>query len=488
MESPMAASNNPAPAVAERILGTAPPSLVGKGRAPLVEACTMMMKDGIRILLVEDDRENCRMLEEALRNWGYTVTSVLSGHDALAACQAQEFDLVLTDIRLGDVGGLEILRAFRQRQPRTLVIMMTGFGSVDTAVDSVKAGAFDYVSKPFKLDEIRLLLERAGEQLQEKGRGQAAAAPADTEVMLLGHSRAMAEVYKQIARVAAGKTTVLIRGESGTGKELVARAIHQHSDRAGRAFVAINCAALPDALLESELFGYSRGAHSTATADKPGVFELAAGGTLLLDEVGDMSFPLQAKFLRVLEDTETRRLGDTRAIRTDVRVIAATNKPLEKLVKDEQFRSDLFYRLNVVSLTLPALRDRLEDIPVLVEHFVRRACAAQKKPAMAVAPETLAKLQAHGWPGNVRELENVIERAVLMTGRSRILPEDLPDAILSSKAPRATMSLEAMEREHIIQALAETRGNVKAAAAALGIDRKTLYRKTAEYGIEIVRE
>jgi DNA-binding NtrC family response regulator len=445
------------------------------------------MKD-IRILLVEDDRENCLMLKEVLGKWGYQVTEAYSGEEALDRSRKEAFDIVLTDIRMAQMSGLDVLREFRRAHPRTQVIMMTGFGSVDTAVDAMKGGAFEYISKPFKFDEIKLTLRRAIEQLQAEG---GPGAPTDPEngapVNLIGHSRAMAEIYKTIARVAVGKSTVLIQGESGTGKELVARLIHSHSDRASKPYLAINCAAVPEALLESELFGYARGAHSTATADKPGLFELASGGTLLLDEVGDMSLTLQAKLLRVLEDSETRRLGDTRTVRTDVRLIASTNKDLARLIREEKFRSDLFYRLNVVSITLPPLRERREDIPALVDHFIRKYNASAHKTVAGAAPEVLAAFQANPWAGNVRELENVIERAVILNSKSRIMLEDLPPAVRAPQ-PGGSFSLEEMERRHIVQVLQETKGNVKAAAGVLGIDRKTLYRKAAEYGIDIVRE
>ncbi|HVR86418.1 MAG TPA: sigma-54 dependent transcriptional regulator [Planctomycetota bacterium] len=445
------------------------------------------MKD-IRILLVEDDRENCLMLKEVLGKWGYQVIEAYSGEEALDRSRKEAFDIVLTDIRMAQTSGLDVLREFRKSHPRTQVIMMTGFGSVDTAVDAMKGGAFEYISKPFKFDEIKLTLKRAIEQLQaQSGAGASAWSDPAAPVTLVGHSRSMAEIYKTIARVAVGKSTVLIQGESGTGKELVARSIHSHSDRAAKPYLAINCAAVPEALLESELFGYARGAHSTATSDKPGLFELASGGTLLLDEVGDMSLTLQAKLLRVLEDSETRRLGDTRTLKTDVRLIASTNKDLAKLIREEKFRSDLFYRLNVVSITLPPLRDRKEDISGLVDHFLQKYSSAAHKSVANAAPDVMAAFQSYGWPGNVRELENVIERAVVLNSKSRIMLEDLPPTVRTPQAGGA-LSLEEMERRHIVQVLQETKGNVKAAAGVLGIDRKTLYRKAAEYGIDIVRE
>ena len=451
----------------------------------LAQQLRVSMDHPARLLLVEDDRENRLMLQEALGKWGYQVTAATSGEEALQKAGAEAFDLVLSDIRMEGVDGLQVLKAFRAKQPRAQVIMMTGFGTVDSAVDSIRLGAFDYVSKPFKFEELRLTLQRAMEQLRSP-QPKASAAPQQA-VVLIGHSRAMAEIYKTIARVAAGKSTVLIRGESGCGKELVARALHEHSERSKGPFLAINCAALPEALLESELFGYAKGAHSTAAADKPGLLELASGGTLLLDEIGDMSLTLQSKFLRVLEEAETRRLGDTKSIRTDVRILAATNKPLEKMIKEEKFRSDLFYRLNVVTLTVPPLREHKEDIPALVDHFMRRTAAVKNPRVTGVSPEVFELLTAHSWPGNVRELENVIERAVVLNNKSTVMPEDLPETFLRPKADE-TLSLQEMERRHIVQALQQTKGNVKAAAGLLGIDRKTLYRKAAEYGVDIVRE
>jgi len=445
------------------------------------------MKD-IRILLVEDDRENCLMLKEVLGKWGYQVTEAYSGEEAINRSRKEAFDIVLTDIRMAQTSGLDVLREFRKMHPRTQVIMMTGFGSVDTAVDAMKAGAFEYISKPFKFDEIKLTLRRAIEHLDGQTTEASAEPDASAPVQLIGHSRAMAEIYKTIARVAVGKSTVLIQGESGTGKELVARSIHGHSDRAGKPYLAINCAAVPEALLESELFGYARGAHSTATTDKPGLFELASGGTLLLDEVGDMSLTLQAKLLRVLEDSETRRLGDTRTLKTDVRLIASTNKDLARLIREDKFRSDLYYRLNVVSITLPPLRERKEDIAGLVDHFLRKYSSAARKTVADAAPEVMAAFQGYSWPGNVRELENVIERAVILNSKSRIMLEDLPPSVRTPQQTGGNFSLEEMERRHIVQVLQETKGNVKAAAGVLGIDRKTLYRKAAEYGIDIVRE
>jgi DNA-binding NtrC family response regulator len=453
------------------------------------------MSESPRLLLVEDDRENALMLKEVLSNWGYAVTTALSGPEALKFARSEPFEVVLADIRMPDVGGLQVLREIRQLRPLTQVVMMTGFGSVDTAVEAMKAGAFDYVSKPFKFDEIKLTLSRALEHHRALAIKTEAPAGATgkSRINLVGHSRAMAELYKTIAKVAPGKTTVLIQGESGTGKELVARAIHQNSDRSAKPFVAINCAALPDMLLESELFGYARGAHSTANADKAGVIEVASGGTLLLDEVGDMSVSLQAKLLRVLEESETRRLGDTKSIRTDVRILASSNKNLQELVREGKFRADLYYRFNVITISTPPLRERREDIPALCDHFIRNFNALAGKNITGVSDEALKRLQEYDWPGNVRELEHVIERAVVLNTKSQIMPEDLPEELRATKpaareggpAPGPGLSLHEMEKLHITQVVQETHGNIKAAADRLGIDRKTLYRKLAEYGIEV---
>ncbi len=457
------------------------------------------MSRAMRILLVEDDKDNCLVLKEVLTKWGYAVKEVYSGEEAIRAGRSESFDIVLTDIRMAQVDGLQVLKAFRQMRPEAQVITMTGFGSMETAVDAVKAGAFDYISKPFKFDEIKLTLSRAAEQIAARGTSAEAGvpeAPVDKTV-LIGHSRAMAEIYKTIARVAAGDSSVLIRGESGTGKELVARAIHANSDRAAKPFLPLNCAAFPEALLESELFGYARGAHSTATTDKPGMFEQATGGTLLLDEIGDMSLPLQAKLLRVLQDQQTRRLGDTKTIKTDVRVIASTNRDLESMAREEKFRSDLYYRLNVVTIDLPPLRERKEDIPALTDHFIRKYAAMTHKNVRDAAPDVLERLMKHDWPGNVRELENLIQRAVILNTKSRIMSEDLPDTLRravpasanGAPAPAtATLSLYELEKDHILRVLKEHNGNIKAAAEVLDIDRKTLYRKLAEYGVEPRRE
>jgi DNA-binding NtrC family response regulator len=448
------------------------------------------MNASTKILIVEDDRDNGLALRSLIASWGYDVALAPGGDAAIARGGDEPFDVVLTDIRMEGTDGLAVLKAFRQMQPETPVIVMTGFGSVGTAVAAMKSGAFNYISKPFKADEIRLTITRALEQRAAALAGARAPSASDggEPVQLVGHSPIMAELYRTIALAAMGRSTILIQGESGTGKELVARAIHQHGDRAKAPFVTINCAALPDTLLESELFGYARGAHSTALRDKPGLIEAAFGGSLFLDEVGDTSLSLQSKLLRVLEDSETRRLGDNRPIHTDVRIIAATNKDLAALVRNNQFRTDLYYRLHVVTIALPPLRERKEDIPLLVEHFIKRYNAFTHKSVSGVAPEVLERFQRHDWPGNVRELENIIERAILLNTKSSIRIEDIPSALGVPEPPAATFTLREMERRQINQALQKTGGNVTAAANLLGIDRRTLYRKAAEYEIDLGRD
>jgi DNA-binding NtrC family response regulator len=440
-----------------------------------------------RILIVEDDRDNARALERLMASWGYDAVTASSGHEAVERGRREAYDVVLTDIRMEGLDGLGVLKAFREMHPHTPVIVMTGFGSIDTAVTAMKSGAFNYVSKPFKPDEIQLTVERAL-ALRASARDASAVPPAEDgrePPRLIGHSPAMAELYRTIALAAMGPSTILVQGESGTGKELVAHALHQNSRRAKASFVTVNCAALPEPLLESELFGYTKGAHSTATRDKPGLVESAAGGTLFLDEVADASLSIQAKLLRVLEASETRRLGDNRTIQTDVRILAATNKDLGAVVAEGRFRSDLYYRLNVVTINIPPLRNRKEDIPLLVEHFIHLYAARARKPVVDAAPEVLVRFEAHDWPGNVRELENVIERAVLLNTKTRITIEDLPESFGKPPSPPATFSLRQMEKRQIEQALQKTGGNVTAAADLLEIDRRTIYRKAAEYGIKL---
>jgi len=453
------------------------------------------------ILVVEDDAAARDLLVEALRKEGYDVEAVAGGEDAMARSRATAFDLVLTDIRMGGVSGFDVLRAFKESSPETPIVLLTAFGSMEGAIEAMKQGAYDYLAKPFRREEITLVVRRSLEHrrlVRENAKFREELRERDGRSPLVGSSPPMLEVYKLVAKVATGKSTVLLEGESGTGKELVARAIHANSPRRERPFIPVNCAALPETLLESELFGHEKGAFTGAVGARPGLFEAADGGTLFLDEIGDISPALQVKLLRVLQEQEVRRVGSTVALRLDCRIIVATNRDMAALVKEGRFREDLFYRLNVVRILLPPLRDRREDIPMLAHHFLQQ-CSGGDSPAIrGFLPETMACLQRYGWPGNVRELENVIERVVSLSRGPLVLPSDLPEAVrqigagstVGSAGDTAGQSgalptLEEMEKRYLQQVLQETGGNKVQAAKILGIDRRTLYRMAERFGLEL---
>lgn len=447
----------------------------------------------IHVLVIDDDVITCNLLEEVLTKEGYQVEKALSGQEAIQKGVSQLFDVVLSDIRMAEVDGMAVLKSFKQRSPDTIVIMMTAFGSIETAIQAIKEGAFDYVSKPFKLDEIKLTIQRALEQRRLFKENLLYRQELITKYKLeniVGRSPQMLKIYKTIARVADSKSTVLITGESGTGKELIARAIHYNSSRASKPFIAVDCSSLAENLLESELFGHVRGAFTGAIANKRGLFEEANNGTCFLDEIGNISLAMQAKLLRVLQEHEIKRVGGTETIKIDVRIIAATNKNLEELVVEKKFREDLFYRLNVVTIHLPPLRERPEDIPLLAEQFLSKFATENNKPIPHLSKEALELLVRYSWPGNVRELENVIERAVILSQRPLILPEDLPRRLrLEKPSPSpiaiwpAKIPLSELEKLYIEKVLEETGGNKKKAAEILGIDRRTLYRMAARYGL-----
>ena len=450
----------------------------------------------VRVLVVDDDEVTCNLLEEVLSNEGYAVDKALNGQEAIDRGESKAYDVVLTDIKMVGVDGMAVLRAYRQKSPETIIIMMTAFGSIDTAIRAIKEGAYDYVSKPFKLEEIKLTIHRALEQnrlLQENLFYRQELITKYKLENIVGRSDQMLQVYKTIARVADSRSTILITGESGTGKELVARAIHFNSQRASKHFVAVDCGSLAETLLESELFGHVRGAFTGAIANKRGLFEEADGGTCFLDEVGDISLAMQAKLLRVLQEHEIKRVGGTEPIKVDVRIVAATNKNLEQLVAEKKFREDLFYRLHVVSIHLPSLRERPEDIPLLADHFLRKYAADNQKPVSQISQDALDLLSRYRWPGNVRELENVIERAVTLSHHSIILPEDLPRRLRAEPPDSFPPSLPSqiplseLEKRYIQKVLEDTGGNKKKAADILGIDRRTLYRMAARYGLSIKR-
>jgi DNA-binding NtrC family response regulator len=447
------------------------------------------------ILVVDDDAVARQLLADALRKDGYEVEVAGGGAEAVALGREKRFDVVLTDIKMGEVDGLAVLREFRQRSPETAIVLLTAFGSMDGAVEAIKQGAYDYLAKPFKKDEIRLVVRRNLEHsrlVRENARIRGELRERQGSA-LIGSSPAMLEVYKLIARVSSGRSTVLLEGESGTGKELVARAIHANSSRRDRPFVPVNCAALTETLLESELFGHEKGAFTGAVAAKRGLFEAADQGTLFLDEIGDIGPALQVKLLRVIQEQEVRHVGGTASVKVDVRIIAATNRDLARMVKEGKFREDLFYRLNVVRIVLPPLRERREDIPMLAHHFLQKIATANNQPVRGFVPETMALLERYRWPGNVRELENVIERTVSLAPGPLIVPDDLPEAVRKAEAasPRhdeGLLTLEEVEKRHLIKVLRETGGNKVQAAKVLGIDRRTLYRMAERFGIELGEE
>ena len=453
-----------------------------------------------RILVVDDDATARRLLAEELRKAGYEVVEAGGGAEAIEHGRQAKFDVVLTDIRMGEVGGLAVLQDFKEHSPDASIVLLTGFGSMEGAIEAIKQGAYDYLAKPFRKEEIKLVVRRSLERsrlLRENARFREELRDRQEAGTLVGSSAPMLDVFKLVAKVSGGKSTVLIEGESGTGKELIARAIHTNSPRRDQSFVPVNCAALPDALLESELFGHEKGAFTGAIGMKKGLFETAHEGTIFLDEVGDIGLPLQVKLLRVIQEQEVRRVGGTTTGKVDVRIIAATNHDLAQWVKEGKFREDLFYRLNVVRIVVPPLRERREDIPMLAHHFLQMVCAESGQTVRGFAPETMTFLVQYAWPGNVRELENVIERAVSLTHGPLILPEDLPEEIRRAEPPSAIpvlqhekepITLDELEKRYLIKVLKDTGNNKVRAAKILGIDRRTLYRMAERFGIELGEE
>ena len=450
-------------------------------------------------ILVVDDEESIRyMLKMALEEAGYEVELASDGITALAKLTESVFDCVISDVRMPEMSGLELLKAIQEIRPDLTVIVMSAFGSLDTAIEAMKLGAYDYVSKPFKQDEILLTLKKAEER--ERLRKENLLLRREVEKKysfdnIIGKSTKMQEIFRRIEKIAEYKSTVLITGESGTGKELVAKAIHYSSPRRDLPFIAVNCGAIPGELLESELFGHVKGAFTGAIAAKKGLFTEADKGTIFLDEIGDLPLNLQVKLLRVLQEGEIRRVGDTRTFQVDVRVIAATAKDLLEEVQKGNFREDLYYRLNVVPFYLPPLRERREDIPLLVWHFLRKYSAETGKEIKEIAPDAMNALVAYEWKGNVRELENVIERAVVMSEGQIITTEYLPEGLVKStsdiilKIPESRISIkttvkelvEMAEKELIARALAKTGNNRTRAAELLEISHRALMYKLKEY-------
>ena len=445
-----------------------------------------------KILVVDDERSILVLLKEALGQWGYQVTTAASAAEALGILKSELFDALITDIRMPDMSGLELLREVKKQDESIEVVMMTGYPTIASAVQALKEGAYDYLSKPLILDELRHLMSRMMERKFLRGEIHTLRARLGEELTvneLIGTSVPMERVKEIIGKVAVTDSPVLIEGESGTGKELVAAAIHRLSSRAKRPFIPVNCSAIPQDLLESEFFGHVRGAFSGAVADALGLFRGADEGTIFLDEIAELSPALQVKLLRVLQEMQVRPVGSTKAFPVDVRVIAATNRDLERAMTEGSFRQDLFYRLNVVRVTLPPLRERREDIPSLINHFLRRFNKRFHRDVRGVAPEALAALSAYTFPGNVRELENLIERAFAMGSREQIALTDLPSLSKTPMAstpvtsPESVPALADVERELILKALAVFKDDKEAAAKALGISRRTIYRRLKEYGV-----
>ncbi len=447
-----------------------------------------------RIRVVDDERHQREILETILQSEGYETASARNGRHALQVAREQPFDVVLTDLKMPDLDGIALLQELGRSQPTACVVLMTAHGTIDSAVEAMRKGAFDYLTKPLDKDVLLVVVGRALERtrlLRENRMLQEQLRDRFRIENIVGAHGSMQDVFRIVHKVAASNSTVLIYGESGTGKELVAKALHQQSDRRDRPFYAVNVAALPESILEAELFGHEKGAFTGAEARKIGLFEQASGSTLFLDEVGDLKRDLQVKLLRALQEREIMRVGGTERVKIDVRIVAATNADLEADVRAGRFREDLFYRLNVIPIVLPPLRDRRTDIALLVDHFMRKY--GDVKRPREVDEKALEILTAYDWPGNVRQLESVIERALLLSEGETIVPADLPAAVraglsttrgpLGLEIPEAGIDLEGVERTLILKALEKTEGNVSRAARLLGLSRRTL-----QYRLEKIQE
>ncbi len=447
------------------------------------------------ILVVDDEKHQRESLQALLTDEGYRVTVAADGREALARAAEARPEVVLTDLKMPGLSGIDVVRALQDGPLPPKVILVTAHGSVERAREAHKLGAFDYMSKPVVADELLFRVERALEafRLAEKALRLERRLRDDGLESIIGESTAMREVFRLVEKIAPTNSTVLIRGESGTGKELVARAIHARSARATRTFHAINCAAIPESLLESELFGHEKGSFTGAEARKIGLFEAASGSTLFLDEIGDLSLPLQGKILRSLQEKEVKRVGGTETVPVDVRVVAATNRDLEAMMKSGQFREDLFYRLNVIPIVLPPLRERASDVPALVRRFLDKANGAHGTAVSDVSPEALDLLVRSPWPGNVRQLESVVERAVLLCEGTAVRPEDLPVEIRLRTAPAARpygfeipadgIDIEELERQLIVQAMEKSGWVIAKAARLLGLTYRTLQYRLEKFGI-----
>jgi DNA-binding NtrC family response regulator len=440
-----------------------------------------------KILIVDDEM----IMRESLSGWlerdGHAVQTACSGEEALAKCRENRFDILLVDIKMEGMSGLEVLRRIKEGDADVAVVMITAYGSIATAIEAMKNGAVDYMLKPFDPNELGVLVEKIiqhqqqarenlylKEQFKERTRFE----------NMIGQSEAMQKVFELICDVAPTDSTVLIQGETGTGKGLAAKAIHSHSRRCRGPFVVVNCGAIPEHLMETELFGHMKGAFTDAKETKKGRLELAHGGTLFLDEIGEIGMRMQIDLLRVLEDRVFYRVGGTQPLEADFRVVAATNRSLEQAIHDGRFREDLYYRLNVVGLTLPPLRQRKQDIPLLAEHFLRRYVQETHRAIDRISREALDEMMLYDWPGNVRELENAIERAVVVGKTRQLMPTDLPIVCHPTAAPPPANTLEEVEKAHIRKVLNEHQWNIARSARVMGIDRSTLYSKIKRFGLQ----
>jgi nitrogen regulation protein NR(I) len=467
------------------------------------------MKPNPRVLLIEDDRNIATGLQKAMRTNGYEVAVQARGDDGLTQALAESYDVVITDLKLPGTDGLDLVRQLHQAKPKLPIILITAHGTTETAIEATKWGAFDYVPKPFEVEDLLDLTAKAIESSRLMSEPVDMGEAASARTAIVGQSRAMQAIYKEIGRIAATPVTVLIRGDTGTGKELIARAIYQHSDRASAPFIAINCAAIPEALLESELFGHERGSFTGADARRIGRFEQAHGGTIFLDEIGDMNVSLQSKLLRVLQEKTIQRVGGKETIPVDVRIIAATHRDLEAAIRERLFREDLFYRLSVMTITLPPLSHRTEDIPEMIRYFLVRYGPEAGVASPSITPEAIAFLQSQSWPGNVRELENTVRQALLLARDYTISVDHVKEIVAKARQPATTSQetitayisglLDQVERGEIrgafpkmladlepvlySQAIQRAHGNITKAAEWLGITRLKMREKLKEFSL-----
>ncbi|MFT3714171.1 MAG: sigma-54 dependent transcriptional regulator [Archangium sp.] len=450
-----------------------------------------------RILIVDDDKDLLSLLRVSLARRDFEIVTVASADEALAALAAGSFAAVVTDLNMPNTNGIELCSRVVQNRPDTPVLVITAFGNLDTAISAIRVGAYDFLTKPFEIDALALALERALSHfsLKQEVKVLRRAAESRSGRELLGESPAIERARQLIGDAAASESTVLLTGETGTGKEIAARTIHQQSARRDGPFIAINCAAMPETMLESELFGHVKGAFTDAKAARTGLVVQAQGGTLFLDEIGDMPLSLQPKLLRVLQERTVRALGADDEVPVDVRIVAATHRDLESAIEDKTFRGDLFFRINVFHIDLPPLRARSGDVLLLAQHFLEHFAARAKKQVESLSPAAAKKLLAYDWPGNIRELQNCIERAVAVARTSMLTPDDLPEKVanyaqshvlIAAADPSELVPMDEVERRYVLRVLEAVGGNKSMAAQVLGFDRKTLYRKLASYGIKSV--